>query len=281
MRVQEDNRQCVVFLCQEDKSFVGTGFLVVVPSKIQSEPSLLNPTKQIDGFLHIVTAKHVAQKIDGSPFFVRANNKKGSFEYLKSEDTKWYYHPTDNSTDVAVTPFWLSSDIDYKTIPINTFLTDEVLKEGKIGIGDEVYIVGLFAHVAGSKRNEPIVRIGNVAMIPNEPIQTKYGDIEAYLIEARSIGGISGSPVFVRESFPRQGTHYLLGLMQAHWEISSELKNDFKLNKEFNGQVNLGIAIVIPAKKILEALNHPYLVDLRTKSETEKLKKSNQNQDIN
>lgn len=54
-------------------------------------------------------------------------------------------------------------------------------------------------------------------MIPSELIHTdKLGDIEVYLIEARSIGGVSGSPVFVRESFPRAGKHYLLGLMHGH-----------------------------------------------------------------
>jgi hypothetical protein len=267
MRVQEDTRQCVVFLCREDKTFVGTGFLVVVPFKIQSEASSLNPKKQVDGFLNIVTAKHVAQQVDGSIFFVRVNNKQGSFEYLKMEDTKWFYHPTNNSIDVAVAPFSLSVDIDYRTITADWFLTDKTLSQGNIGIGDEVYIVGLFAHVAGSKRNEPIVRIGNIAMLPAEPIPTENGNIEGYLIEARSIGGISGSPVFVRESFPRSGKHYLLGLMQAHWEISAALKNDFILTKDFNAQVNMGIAIVIPAKKILETLNHPLLVDLRSKIE--------------
>lgn len=34
-------------------------------------------------------------------------------------------------------------------------------------------------------------------MFPDERILTdNYGDMEAYLVEARSIGGLSGSPVF-------------------------------------------------------------------------------------
>jgi hypothetical protein len=142
--------------------------------------------------MHIVTARHVAEKIDGATFFVRANNKQDSFEYLKSEETRWFYHPTDNSVDAAVAPFWLTPDIDYRAIPLDMFLSDETLVQGKIGIGDEVYITGLFRHVAGSKRNQPIVRIGNVAMIPTEPIFTeKFGNIEAYLIAARARALIS------------------------------------------------------------------------------------------
>ena len=198
--------------------------------------------------------------------------------------TKWFYHPTDNSVDVAVAPFWLTPDVEYKTIPVNIFLTDDILTEGKIGIGDETYIVGLFAHVAGSKRNEPMVRIGNLAMIPQELIPTKeFGNVEAYLIEARSIGGLSGCPVFVRESFPvieknvfkTTGKHYLLGLMHAHWKLSAESKNDVLSHWDFNEKVNMGIAIVIPAKKIHEVLNHPFLVGLRDQKEKEKIEKSN------
>lgn len=254
MRVQEDTRQCVIFLCREDKTIVGTAFLVVVPTKNQPNAS----------FLHLVTARHIAEKIDGTTFFIRANNKQNSFTYLKGEKTRWFYHHTDDSVDVAVAPFWLTPDIDYRTIPLDIFLSDETLVQGKIGIGDEVYITGLFHYVAGSKRNQPIVRIGNLAMIPTEPILTKkFGNIEAYLIEARSIGGRSGSPVFVRESFPRSGKHYLLGLMHGHWRTS-----------ESYGNVNIGIAVVIPAKKILEVLNHPFLVNLRSKEEKE-IKKDN------
>jgi hypothetical protein len=32
--------------------------------------------------------------------------------------------------------------------------------------------------------------MGNIAMMPDEVIPTEFGDIEAYLVEARSIGGL-------------------------------------------------------------------------------------------
>ena len=145
-------------------------------------------------------------------------------------------------------------------------MSDDTFTQGKIGLGDEVYITGLFKGVAGSKRNQPIVRIGNIAMIPTEPIPTEdFGNIEAYLIEARSIAGLSGSPVFVRESFLMSGKHFFLGLCQAHWGI--ELRNDFILTRARTDRVNYGIATVIPAKKILEVLNHPFLVNLRAQKD--------------
>ena len=70
--------------------------------------------------------------------------------------------------------------------------------------------------------------------------------MSAYLIEARSIGGLSGSPVFVREtviyddatltyakgSKKEKGVAYLtgqfhfLGLIHGHWEIDPDDKNE-------------------------------------------------------
>ena len=95
-------------------------------------------------------------------------------------------------------------------------------------------------------------------MIPDEPVPTKMGMTEAYLIEARSIGGLSGSPAFVY----KRNRFYLLGLMHGHWDIPPENKNDF-VDMDSFGSVNMGIAIVVPAKKILEVLNQPKLVELR------------------
>jgi hypothetical protein len=146
------------------------------------------------------------------------------------------------------------------------FLSDEIMRSKSIGSGDEVFITGLFAHLSGSKRNLPIVRMGNIAMMPGEPVPTTaFGDIEAYLIEARSIGGLSGSPAFVRETVQMGlGSFYLLGLMHGHWDIPPQQKNDeLQVGEDMFSRVNLGIAIVVPAKKILEVVNQPELLEMR------------------
>ena len=63
----------------------------------------------------------------------------------------------------------------------------------------------------------------NIAMIPDEPVTTSLGDIKAYLVEARSIGGLSGSPAFVRETGAEgTGSFYLLGLMHGHWGVPAK-----------------------------------------------------------
>ncbi len=78
---------------------------------------------------------------------------------------------------------------------MSLFATDEIIKDQNIGLGDEVFITGLFGYVAGSQKNIPIVRVGNIAMMPDEKVPTEGEPMEAYLIEARSMGGLSGSPV--------------------------------------------------------------------------------------
>jgi len=263
MRVEEEVRQCVVFIClprtlpdgKVEISFVGTAFLVGIPSA----------HKEGISYFYLVTAKHVAEKLGNKTFLIRINNKKGSSEFVRGNGVTWFTHPTDDSVDVAVIPYAPPQEMfDYKVVPLEMFLSDEIIQQKKIGLGDEVFITGLFAHASGSQKNQPIVRMGNIAMIPDELIPTDLGSIEAYLIEARSIGGLSGSPAFVRETVPvGLGRFYLLGLMHGHWDIPPEKKNDLLMEREFFGRVNMGIAIVIPAKKILEVLNHPKLVEQR------------------
>ena len=69
------------------------------------------------------------------------------------------------------------------------FITDEVFKNRQIGPGDNVFWVGLFSLMADQKKNWPIVRVGNIAMMPGEKIPKVdtgggwVGPIEGYLVE--------------------------------------------------------------------------------------------------
>jgi hypothetical protein len=271
MRVPEDIRKCVVFIgnrkaTRDGKlniSFIGTAFLILVPSS-KKAINFTSSSDEATGFLYLVTAKHVAEKLS-ERYLVRINSNDGTSKLIESMGIKWFNHPSDPFVDVVVTPFSLSQDgFDYKVIPTERFLTDSIIQKKQIGIGDEVVISGLFAKVTGSQRNIPIVRVGNIAMMPGERISTKYGKIDAYLIEARSIGGISGSPVFVRETkFGGFGGFYLLGSVWSHWDIPILKENEFLKYEDLVDKLNIGITPVVPAKKILEVLNHPELQEKR------------------
>jgi hypothetical protein len=287
MRVPDEMRRCVVFVGiersrkggQHERVLGGTAFFVAVPSERFPDTY----------YEYIVTAKHVVAAIGEKPFFLRINTPNGGSTDIQSgTEFRWWFHPTDaQRVDVAVMRWTLPEDaFDYASIPTCMFLTEDIIQAGNpygkadpIGTGDEMFFIGLFTHVQRLKRNLPIVRIGNIAMMPAEPIP--FGDqaIEAYLIEARSIGGLSGSPAFVRETvISGIGGFYLLGLMQGHWDLPAEYKNYLPFAEDVTGQsasVNMGIAVVVPVKKILEVLYQSALVEQRTKQD-EKSHKTDQ-----
>jgi hypothetical protein len=264
MRVPDEVRQCVVYLglpiAGEDGSETmwpkGTAFFVGMPSqKLESV-----------AYVYLVTAKHVATRLQQQQFLIRVNDTRGTATFVRSGDARWWFHPSDESVDVAVLPWAPPEYVEHKRVPIAMFLTEEIVQSKSIGTGDEVFITGLFIHLAGSARNLPIVRMGNIAMMPDEPVPTSVGSIEAYLIEARSIGGLSGSPAFVRQTVSAGiGGFYLLGLMHGHWDIPPEARDDRvpEADEEAQGRVNMGIAVVVPATKILEVLSQPALAEMR------------------
>jgi hypothetical protein len=148
-----------------------------------------------------------------------------------------------------------------------------MLSEG-VGLGDDVFVAGLFSRRMGKARNIPIVRVGNIAALPEEPIETAMGLQEAYLIELLSIGGLSGSPVFTylggirRESAEagaedlhyRAGAIHLLGLVHGHWNAALQDRVDVATDALDGGErVNMGIAIVVPITRVLEILSYPKL----------------------
>jgi hypothetical protein len=214
---------------------------------------------------------------------LKVNTTAGEAEcILPDEPVEWFYHPTDPDVDIAVTGFVPEPESDIVAIPFESLLTPEKIKTLDIGVGDEVFFPGLFWYAPGNRKNTPIMRMGNLAMFPVDPIVVEHGTMEAYLIEARSIGGISGSPVFVKQTITRQikekdgtpqqvqlSSHFhLLGLMHGHWDIRESEINSAHLVNSKRG-VNLGIALVVPAQKIIETLYHPDLVAGRERAELE------------
>src|SRR5438874_2635806 len=153
-------------------------------------------------------------------------------------------------------------------IPFKMIVNEKLIEQEKIGVGDEVFMTGLFSRHYGQQNNIPIVRTGNIAAMPKEKVNTRVGLMDAYLIESRSIGGLSGSPVFVNLGLVRHQKmsstglpiFYLMGLVHGHFDVQENKIDDLNpladdgLSKT---NVNMGIAIVVPIGKMLEALNQP------------------------
>lgn len=263
MRVPDNALKNAVYLgsgtSSADFRAIGTGFLI----DLRRVPG---------GVYYLVTADHVAKKLKPQ-FAIRFNDKSGHSHVQQSQKHyKWWRHPTDKTVDAAAFPWGLRGD--FSSFPITRVLTEQMRELTRIGIGDEIFIIGLFRKWAGRKRVVPIIRHGHIAMIASERIPTKnYGEALMHLVEAFSLAGMSGSPVMVRQTMPvplpppqtvfdasigmALGDMYLLGLLHGIFptEVAYEVKDAEP------GQVwHSGIAMVVPSEKILEILNQPKLL---------------------
>ena len=241
-----------------------------------------------------VTAKHVIDHVGSKSLhgkaFVRYNLKNGHASQHISDARDWLSHPTDPSVDVAILPLGLGwqAEADILFYPVEDFATAELIRKEGIGVGSNLFFPGMFSNHPGQDRNIPIVRLGNIAAMCEEKVKVGLGEIDAFLVEARSIGGLSGSPIFVSLHNPtpqggyetgRESRFYLLGLMHGHFDLPETASDDTVADAAGTGWINTGIGIAIPADKILEVLNHPELVKRRNET-AEKWKKDQVNKDI-
>jgi hypothetical protein len=277
VRVPEVVRKSVGFIGEvthQDSSGASTdlratGFFVCVPA---AAPSLAHKR-----WAYFVTAAHVAKDLSDKPISFIVNKRGGGLTGIEPLGTNWLVHPTDRSADVVAIPVGLNPDADITCVAVRDFVSPLSFISEKVGVGDEIFVTGLFTAVPGVSRVMPIVRHGNIAMLPEEQIQTEMGYADVYLVEARSIGGLSGSPVFVRTDDDETGAGIkrtrLLGLMHGHWDIRESELNKAAIVHDRRG-VNLGIGIVVPAGKILETINAPSALELRDVMEQKILRKS-------
>jgi hypothetical protein len=267
MQIPDEIRKCVAFLaCKRNSGYKigGTVFFVGCPF-VDIEGSLVT---------YAVTAKHNIEEIkehgnDGN-VYCRLNSQQKGIQFAQIPIASWVFND-DERIDVAIAQMSLDFKLwDHKCLPMNMFLNREIILSENIGIGDDLFFPGLFTQRPGEMTNLPIIRIGNIAAMPEEPIDTKWGLLPSgYLVEARSIGGLSGSPVFwcsgstrTLKNVTRMGReikYYLLGLVHGHYNIKEEawdFNDETSTDNTETRSLNMGIAIVIPASDILDTLNN-------------------------
>ena len=225
--------------------------------------------------IYAVTARHCLAGID-TELFLELTDQHGKYRRIQTLPAEW---TKSEDTDVACRLLEDNPVIDINRV--HAFGSDAALEAGY-----EVYIVGLFSksYSRGSAESiEPIVRFGRVAHPSmNAPVyfdprdegkEGKQVIVRAILIESISFGGESGAPVFICEDFtqdppsarnrgwvnpPRnvrltdqQVPTHLLGLVSAHWKISSPVKTKTRGKSVAQVGLNSGIAVVIPVNDIL------------------------------
>lgn len=284
MRINEAVRKSVLFLGILDArgGFVpyGSGFLVL---HTEDEVTLT----------YLVTAKHVldAMKESKRPISARVNMKNGQVAVGGIEDC-WQTHTRDKNCDIAVASFVGSFDtFDIRAIELNIgVLTEEYIRENDVGAGDDVTTVGLLTAHFGTTRNIPVCRTGNIATMLEEPVDLgqPLGSQHVFLIESRSIGGLSGSPVFLQmppvrrirgkdTSTTGHLTEYLMGvnigLFRTAPHADSVPSSSEERREAFLDVVSSGIAIVVPIQRAIEIIEESQLFRQQRNGVVENMKK--------
>lgn len=218
-----------------------------------------------------MTARHVVENTpDSEELYIRVNTLTGKPLDVPAPAASWKKHPV---TDVAAIPMnWPEpKTLDAMTIPFTKLPRDKPqVTANRITEGDEILIVGLLTHFPGSKRIQPIVRSGRIALMPHKKIpvevsRDKVEDVDAYLIEAMSWPGLSGSPIIIYpnrnpanpHSFDYMLEYLVLGLLHGPVELEKDV---VFIRDTATIRLGSGIAVAIPGEASCELLtDHPEL----------------------
>ncbi len=275
MIVNPQFRKCVTFL-YVDKKDEDTGQIRRVPAASAFFVSVPLENRKDSHAVYIVTARHViGMSRPYGRLFARLNLQGGKFIDVETSQDNWIQHL---DTDVAVIPTLLPKNPGFRTIPIDLLADSEFIEKKEISEGDEIFFSGLFQAYPGIERMQPILRFGNISLMPYEKVPVKitpgsdvHTPIDAYLVESRSWGGNSGSPAFIYFPANRKPglinigptIYKLLGLVSGHYEIPRLVKFVGDILGKGAVDINTGIAVIIPSEKIIEVLESEKLVEHR------------------
>lgn len=282
VRVPDHFLDCVVFIGVYERDIFtphGTGFLAVI------EQSGLR-------FQHVITARHIIEGISGDTVYLRVNLVAGGSEIVPTKKEGWIRadDPTDRLIiDIAATHTNLEAS-KYKVLNVNIegdLLTPDLIEKTDFGIGDEVFYMGLHTSHHGEEKNVPVVRMGTLAAVSDEPYKTDHGYIEGVLVESRSIGGTSGSPVFasippwkvINGDVQQMDTKhaYFFGMVAGIWVTDNPTDGFYEQIGASVARIVTGISIVISGQDIVGLLRHSYLQQQRAKIVDAKRKEAGKN----
>lgn len=192
-RIHPQLQDCVFFLYGRNPQTggiegpLGSGFLI--SRSHQAKPGL--------NHLYAVTNWHVAVKLGAS--IIRLNTKGGSTRFLEYDPIEWIFNANDDVAIVDINDDIKPSDgVSY--INERDFLAGDKWSRSGLTIGDDTFMIGLFADHHGGDWNVPCARFGNISMLSSlhAKVQMSNGSKQpCHLVDSHSRGGFSGSPVFV------------------------------------------------------------------------------------
>ena len=262
----------------------GTG--VIVSRESASLPGLRH--------LYAVTNHHIS--VRGNLSMVRLNTTDGKSRRLAFEPEEWTF--LGNGHDIAVIDITdeVTQSDEISAIPETMFVTDEFISRVDLGLGEDVFMVGMFADFSNSERNAPFSRFGNLSRMadPRTPIKCGgYGPRASHVVDMRSRTGFSGSPVWVfrtpsgdLEGIIEDGgwnldtwNNLFVRLLGVHCgQFPEMVKASKSASAEIHGDqikegdelwIPGGMTVVVPACCISELLNSPSLEAQRRDRDTQ------------
>jgi hypothetical protein len=263
-RIPDEYLDCVLYLYPSEADADagtrtgGSGFWVGVPISSKAWA------------IYAVTNKHIIQNGNS---VVRLSTQDGRKAFFPTVERDWVFHS--DGDDLAI--YSPSLEHNLANCRLNFVRRERVVDYGRfrvmdVGPGDDVFAVGRFINHEGRQRNLPTARFGCIGQMPWEPIQQDTGFMqESFLVEARSIGGYSGSPVFLHSANFRFGARqiisgptrgpWLLGVNWGHindWgpvcDASGRPVNPGR-PRDMQVRTNTGMMAVVPAWKLAELLD--------------------------
>ena len=307
---KEEQLDIVVFVCVEEQPPSGR------PVRVPRATAFLTVIKD-DPFWtgYVVTAAHVLEGIGNRAFYLRFNTQTG-FDDIETSREEWFVH---DNADVAIariqwSTYALQSIHPEQFIGADYSLRVREMRDAGLGqlpgvfsdssiqieTGNDVSIIGLFAQHYGRSKSLPVARSGTIARMPSEPVEFmhpggSYSKTPAYLVEFRSWGGQSGSPVMVHRRLfhlvqvqanalpgavnaggSRSGAIWVqgpdtevfgfLGLVSGHFDIEQQAQTSGDIFGSITTAINSGIAIVTPAEAVRELLWRDDVVEDRQRA---------------
>ncbi len=252
----------IIFLFSITQQPIGTGFIIGYP--ISEDGKNFIPI--------IVTAKHVIG--DNNTILGRFSTKEGEVTAFVKYDIKnlkqnndYWEHPSDEGVDISAFRTLHFSQADYNPLPLDLIATKDIFNELEICETDRIIFPSMLINFMGLSKNYPVVRNGTIALIPKEKVPLKYKvgskeiitKQEVILVDATSIPGASGSPIFlwpgpriVNGSFKVGGTKPLLiGIMHGFYPAwPQEIIELETTEAKLMYQENSGVAIIFPSWKL-------------------------------
>jgi hypothetical protein len=261
---------------EEGEPSGGTGFLVSV--ELEHHPGHF--------CLYAITNAHVIKEAQ-SPV-IRLNTTDGRIEIIPLDVNQWKLHPEGDDLAAVQLAGINTKSHKFVCIPSSLFITPEVLVALKIGLGDEIYMVGRFVRREGRVQNKPAIRSGIIAMMADKNDGVEFcGEgltQEAFLVEMHSTRGFSGSPVLFRmplRDFESMRAYrylqpeaenfapgpWLVGINAGIYTVDDKVYMVDKTGKlvetDYLVKSHSGYSVVIPAWRLEKLLNAQEFADER------------------